>query len=126
ELVLDPFVGSGSTAVAAVRSGRHFIGYDTDPDYATAARERVSAEPSAATRAHDRASQMAADLLVADGFRDLVTDRKPRRGAPVSVDIVATHSDGTQWWFLVAGGLTSGPSGLRRADVLWRTLGRAA
>ncbi|MDP8991655.1 MAG: site-specific DNA-methyltransferase, partial [Actinomycetota bacterium] len=30
DLVLDPFVGSGSAAVAAVRTGRRFVGYDTD------------------------------------------------------------------------------------------------
>ena len=32
DLVLDPFMGSGTTAVAAVRTGRHFVGYDTDPE----------------------------------------------------------------------------------------------
>src|ERR671910_3363587 len=44
DVVLDPFMGSGSTAVAAVRTGRHFLGYDTDEAYARAARERVAAE----------------------------------------------------------------------------------
>ncbi len=44
DLVLDPFVGSGSTAVAAVRTGRHYIGYDTDPAYIAAARGRVADE----------------------------------------------------------------------------------
>ncbi len=33
DLVLDPFMGSGTTAVAAVRTGRHFVGYDTDAAY---------------------------------------------------------------------------------------------
>src|SRR3954447_5193197 len=33
DLVLDPFVGSGTTAVAAVRTERHYAGYDTDGDY---------------------------------------------------------------------------------------------
>jgi len=31
DLVLDPFMGSGSTAVAAAQAGRHYAGYDTDP-----------------------------------------------------------------------------------------------
>ena len=44
DLVLDPFVGSGTTAVAAVRTGRHYIGYDTDDGYVTAARSRVAEE----------------------------------------------------------------------------------
>jgi site-specific DNA-methyltransferase (adenine-specific) len=41
DLVLDPFMGSGTTAVAAVHTDRHFVGYDTDPDYAAKATERI-------------------------------------------------------------------------------------
>ena len=41
DLVLDPFMGSGSTGVAAVRTDRHFVGFDTDPAYAAAALERI-------------------------------------------------------------------------------------
>jgi DNA modification methylase len=44
DLVLDPFMGSGTTAVAAVRTGRHYLGYDTDADYVAAARRRVADE----------------------------------------------------------------------------------
>jgi len=44
DVVLDPFMGSGSTAVAAVRSGRHFVGYDTDPEYVDRATTRVKEE----------------------------------------------------------------------------------
>jgi len=43
DLVLDPFMGSGSTAVAAVEGGRHYVGYDTDPAYVALAEERVRA-----------------------------------------------------------------------------------
>jgi DNA modification methylase len=42
DLVLDPFLGSGSTAVAAIRSGRHYVGYEVDADYATTARRRIT------------------------------------------------------------------------------------
>jgi site-specific DNA-methyltransferase (adenine-specific) len=44
DVVLDPFLGSGSTAVAAVRSERHYVGYDTDPDYVNLAEARIAEE----------------------------------------------------------------------------------
>ena len=45
DLVLDPFLGSGSTAVAAVQSGRHYVGYETDADYAALAERRIASGP---------------------------------------------------------------------------------
>ena len=44
DVVLDPFMGSGSTAVAAARNGRHYVGYDLDPEYVAIAEERVRVE----------------------------------------------------------------------------------
>ena len=44
DLVLDPFMGSGTTALAAVRTGRHFVGYDTDAGYVELATERLRSE----------------------------------------------------------------------------------
>jgi modification methylase len=46
DLVLDPFIGSGTSAVAARRSGRHYIGFDTDPVYVEMAKERLAEEVS--------------------------------------------------------------------------------
>lgn len=43
DLVLDPFIGSGTTAVAAIEANRHFVGYDNDPAYLEIARARVAA-----------------------------------------------------------------------------------
>jgi DNA modification methylase len=40
--VLDPFCGVGSTAVAAAKSGRCFVGYETSKEYAAAAEKRLS------------------------------------------------------------------------------------
>ncbi|MGQ7907627.1 DNA methyltransferase, partial [Burkholderia sp. BC1] len=40
-LVLDPFMGSGSTGKAAVREGFRFIGIDENPDYVAVARRRI-------------------------------------------------------------------------------------
>ena len=33
DLVLDPFLGSGTTAVAAKLAGRHYVGCEIDPGY---------------------------------------------------------------------------------------------
>ena len=41
DLVLDPFMGSGSTLVAASRTGRRYVGYDLDAGYVELARTRV-------------------------------------------------------------------------------------
>jgi site-specific DNA-methyltransferase (adenine-specific) len=41
DLVLDPFIGAGSTAVAAKISDRNFIGYDLDKNYVELSRKRV-------------------------------------------------------------------------------------
>ncbi|MBX7161107.1 MAG: site-specific DNA-methyltransferase, partial [Acidimicrobiia bacterium] len=51
DLVLDPFMGSGTTAVAAIRTGRHYAGYDTDAGYVELARERAQHEQEAAAAA---------------------------------------------------------------------------
>lgn len=43
-VVLDPFAGSGSTGVAALRAGRGFVGFESNPDHAETARCRLQAE----------------------------------------------------------------------------------
>lgn len=40
-LILDPFMGSGSTAIAAKKLGRHFIGIDISPEYVALSEERM-------------------------------------------------------------------------------------
>lgn len=39
--IIDPFMGSGTTGVAAVLEGRHFIGIEREPDYFTIAKARI-------------------------------------------------------------------------------------
>jgi modification methylase len=42
EVVLDPFMGSGQTALAAIKAGRHYIGYELNPDYVSLANKRIA------------------------------------------------------------------------------------
>ncbi len=43
DVVLDPFMGSGSTAIAAVLTGRRYVGYEISPQYCELARRRLAA-----------------------------------------------------------------------------------
>lgn len=42
DIVLDPFVGIGATAIACLKTGRRFIGFELDPTYYTVAVGRVN------------------------------------------------------------------------------------
>ncbi|MEO2005787.1 MAG: site-specific DNA-methyltransferase [Candidatus Poribacteria bacterium] len=48
-VVLDPFMGSGSTAVACAMEGRRYVGFELNPQYARAAEERLEAHRTAGT-----------------------------------------------------------------------------
>jgi DNA modification methylase len=47
EVVLDPFMGSGQTALAAIKAGRRFVGYETSTEYVALAQSRI--EPGKTT-----------------------------------------------------------------------------
>jgi site-specific DNA-methyltransferase (adenine-specific) len=130
DLVLDPFMGSGSALVAAARLGRRYVGYDLDPTYVDLARRRVATEGgvdgSAETVREDgpRAAKLAESVLTEAGFTITKRDRRvPRTG--VVVDLVAEDALGAPWHFLVAGPFTTHRGGMARTDVVWRTLGQA-
>lgn len=42
DVVLDPFIGSGTTAIAAAQSGRHYVGYEISEQYSDIARARLN------------------------------------------------------------------------------------
>lgn len=58
DIVLDPFIGSGTTAVAALETGRRYIGYEIDGAYYTAALNRISLCQELPQNATSRALQM--------------------------------------------------------------------
>jgi len=41
DVVLDPFMGSGTTGLAALQAGRRFVGYESDPNYVRLAEQRL-------------------------------------------------------------------------------------
>lgn len=132
DVVLDPFMGSGTSAVAAVRTGRRYLGYDTDEVYAKAAAERAAAEAERMLAqppvpAPDKAAAAAHDVLVAAGFtvEDAKATKRRRFTGGLTVDWVAADDAGRPWVVLVAGTGTVARGGLRRSDVLFRTLGEA-
>jgi site-specific DNA-methyltransferase (adenine-specific) len=132
DLVLDPFMGSGSSLVAAARLDRRYVGYDLDPSYVEIARGRVAdalasapcSDGTSVTGDGRAARALAVDALADAGFVDITTQRRIR-GSGISVDLAARDTAGRTWYFEVAGAHTSHRSGLRRMDVIWRTLGRA-
>jgi len=154
DLVLDPFVGSGTTAVAALAAGRHYVGYDLDDAYIRRAEARVSAERlrvveagrpsprqvslfaepapagddegfrSPAAREGRTAKKIAGEVIQAAGFTDVRQDQRQRGG--VQVSFTGRDRKGELWFFDVAGSFTSHRSGLTRVDALWKALGKAA
>jgi site-specific DNA-methyltransferase (adenine-specific) len=156
DLILDPFIGSGSTAIAAVRTERHYIGFDTDDEYVALANRRIEAErtaiagsageararvtvspgrsqpPDSAASVEEqamllgrKASEVAHEVLVASGF-DAIETSVPYRDLGLTVDFRARDSNGRLWLFELSGAYSITRPGLRRHDVLWRALGKAA
>jgi len=150
DLVLDPFMGSGSALVAAARLDRRFVGYDLDPTYVDIARLRVrdegnpelasveaetaTPEPNVDTDSADfqaRASRegkaaqaLAEDLLETTGFT-IVAKNQRVRGTGVVINFIATDAAEVEWYFDVSGAFTSTRGGLLRTDTVWKSLGRA-
>jgi len=132
DLVLDPFLGSGSTMVAARRTGRDGVGYDLDPAYVKLARARLAGEPpvgdaAVADRFDDQgasAATVAQQALVAAGFTDLRSNRR-LKGLGLAVSFTAADTRGRTWYFDLAGPNSSYRGGMARTETVWRALGRA-
>lgn len=156
DLVIDPFMGSGTTAVAAVRTERHYAGYDTDAEYVAGAQQRI-AEEEARMAASDDGDMEPLRVVLSSSPNDAPEDedfqaRAVREGRAardlarealeqcgfvdispnvtfpegVEVNFVARDAKGALWHFDVSGGFTSSRPGLKRSDTLWKALGKAA
>lgn len=54
ELVLDPFMGSGTTAKACVETGRDYVGFERDADYIRMAKERLKGGGTRTRKSNDK------------------------------------------------------------------------
>jgi site-specific DNA-methyltransferase (adenine-specific) len=155
DLVLDPFMGSGTTAVAALRTERHFVGYDTDPAYVAACLDRIAAERERLDLEVKRGDYLGHPLIPAvaepvdpdeyfqaRGVREgrrarelakwaleeagfVIVAENKRLDFGVEVNFAAEDKTGREWLFDVSGAFTSTRAGLQRTDTLWKALGKA-
>jgi len=156
DLVLDPFMGSGTTAVAAMRTNRHFVGFDTDADYVDRARIRVEEERrSMGARSGRSQRRLEVHIPAVPEPEDERLDfqqRAVRNGrkakdlarivlqdagfkeihegvkvaAGVEVNFRALDGRDRPWHFDVSGAFSSSRPGLKRTDTLWKALGKAS
>lgn len=97
ETILDPFAGSGTTAVAAKMWGRNSINFEIDANYAATALDRVAGAVEDTRASWKNRREIKQDGLIGDGFkavRDLV--RCSFCGTPTPVASMITGADGAQ------------------------------
>ena len=150
DLVVDPFVGSGTTVVAAARTGRIGVGFDIDPEYVELAEQRLAAELDRRSEAeiidgddlidldaetrqewfHGAAldegrklDDIAHRTLADAGFADIEAGPRPVAGVVDLAFRVAAWGPRSFWVETTGAFLTVRP-GLQRVDAVWRLLGR--
>lgn len=156
DVVLDPFMGSGTTAVAALRTDRHFIGFDTDQSYVDRATDRIRDEEARLRRRESVATVPFRVQLPAGSSGEEIPDLQARAvqegrqakdlagilletcgfrevrsdvkfpGLGIEVSFLAVDQAGQEWAFDVSGAFTASRAGLRRTDTLWKALGKAS
>ena len=146
DLVLDPFLGAGTTAVAALRHDRHFVGYDLDSAYVALSQVRLEQEQARlATSTYiehadaplppsgelsdlgaqgKSAKELAQSLIASSGLEVVETGVKFPGG--VEISFATTTRSGRRVLIDVAGGFTSARGGLSRSEIVWKTIAKAA
>ncbi len=155
DLVLDPFMGSGTTLVAAMRKGRKPVGYDLEPEYVEVARARVNAEAQRQRTRHSSATETkpvppleVPDIDSSDHFQARATregkaaqriaqdtleqagftiEKRSHRvkGTGAQFNLLVKDTQDNLWYVDVSGAFTTTRGGLLRTDTVWKSLGRA-
>lgn len=156
DLVLDPFMGAGTTGLAALRTNRRYVGFETDRTYIDRANERLDSERKRIADTGSSIERFRVELPAIKPAEPDSEDYQARavregrqakylaeqlitklgfadirrdvklRNVGVEVNFVATDQQGDDWAFDVSGAFTSSRSGLKRTDTLWKALGKAA
>jgi modification methylase len=156
DVILDPFMGAGTTGVASLRTARKYIGFETDEEYIERANERIDEEqarlqskldanqaefrvelPALKSSPPDedfqsravregRQAKYLAQLLLEECGFTDIRSDVKIQQLGVEVSFVAEDSKGQDWAFDVSGAFTSNRTGLKRTDTLWKALGKAA
>ncbi|MTA63052.1 MAG: hypothetical protein F2518_01790, partial [Actinobacteria bacterium] len=146
DLILDPFMGSGTTAVAALQAERHFVGYDTDADYVLNAKERISqaeidlqGRPTIpSTEAENEqwlqlcrreglaAKEVARRMLVEAGFNKFGPIDEGVKVAGVEFNFSVLDALKQRLLIDFSGAFSSARQGLKRRETLFRSLGKAS
>jgi len=154
DLVLDPFMGSGTTAVAAVRAGRHLRGLRPPTPTTCAMRSRASRRSASARRRHCGVTSRSCAAREAERGRHrehVLQTRSVREGKAakevakhlltecgfrdleedqklpggLELNFRAVDQHDGVWYFDVSGAFSSTRPGLKRTDTLWKALGKA-
>lgn len=155
DLILDPFAGSGTTLVAALRANRRSIGYDTEQEYVDIAADRyrqeearprfsstawhqetlaidVPREPEARrdhfqarATAEGKKAQDLAERILRDAGFDVSEAGAKLARAGIQFNFQVMDEEGRPFFVDVSGAFTTARPGLMRTDTLWKALGRA-